>query len=383
MKKIEIELNKKIDKNEFSKIVGFISENILEYRIQGDKLIVEVEDRTDIGSFIKNVEKISVKFKTIDNEEIIFENKKKHNGYINSFECVKSFSEGMITLTGQALFLYKYFDEIFKNLLNDVFKEDVCDLVEKLYPVMLPMSSYRKTGYLKRSPQYSIFCSTVIENITVLENMDELKEDEYQSIMNSPKYSLSPSACFHVYEEYANQELPKNTIVTFVQSVFRNEGRFNFSQFGRMKDYHVREMVFIGDEEFVNLSRSKMIGRVNEYIKFINMNAKMQVASDPFVLPKMQTFKKIQKMEKSKYELLLSYNDEKYMSVASFNLHGSAFTYPFNITVKDKETVTGCIGFGLERFVLCFLSQYGENAQNWPDIIKNSYIKYTMEIEND
>ena len=383
MKRIEIELNKRIDKNEFSKIVGFLSEDILEYRIQDDKLIVEVEDSTDIGSFIKNVEKISVKFRTNDNEEVIFENPQKHNGYINSFECVKSFSEGMLTLTGQALFLYKYFDEIFEYLLYDVFKNDVCELIEKLYPVMLPVSSYRKTGYLKRSPQYSIFCSTVIEDITVLENMDELTEDEYQSIMNSPKYSLSPSACFHVYEEYANQELPKNTIVTFVQSVFRNEGRFNFSQFGRMKDYHVREMVFIGDEEFVNLSRSKMIQRINEYIKSINMNAKMQVASDPFVLPKMQTFKKIQKMEKSKYELLLAYNDEKYMSVASFNLHGSAFTYPFSITVKGKETVTGCIGFGLERFVLCFLSQYGENVENWPEIIKKSYNNYTMKIEND
>lgn len=240
---------------------------------------------------------------------------------------------------------------------------------------MLPIDSYRKTGYLKRSPQYSIFCSSVVENMNILNDFEQLQESEYTKVMNSPKYSLSPSACFHVYEEYAGIELNRNTIVTFTQSVFRNEGRFNFSQFGRMKDYHVREIVFIGDNDFVNTSRKKMLDKVEEFVKSIGIDAKVQVASDPFVLPKMQTFKKIQKMEKSKYELLVSYNKEKYLSVASFNLHGTAFTYPFDISVKDKETVTGCIGCGLERFVLCFLSQFGEEIEKWPEIIKNEYIK--------
>ena len=39
------------------------------------------------------------------------------------------------------------------------------------------------------------------------------------------------------------------------------------------------------------------------------------------------------------------------------------------------NTVTGCIGFGLERWVIAFISQFGIDINNWPDEIKNAYKK--------
>jgi seryl-tRNA synthetase len=64
------------------------------------------------------------------------------------------------------------------------------------------------------------------------------------------------------------------------------------------------------------------------------------------------------------------------ISTASFNLHGKAFTDPFNISVKNcKDTVTGCIGFGLQRWLTAFISQYNWDDNNWPEIIKQEYIK--------
>ena len=56
-----------------------------------------------------------------------------------------------------------------------------------------------------------------------------------------------------------------------------------------------------------------------------------------------------------------------------FCLHGTAFTHPFDISMKESEAVTGCIGYGLERFVLAFLSQYGENVETWPEVIRAAY----------
>ena len=41
----------------------------------------------------------------------------------------------------------------------------------------------------------------------------------------------------------------------------------------------------------------------------------------------------------------------------------------------NKETVTGCIGYGLERFVLAFLAQYGDNIDKWPAMVRNEYEK--------
>lgn len=79
--------------------------------------------------------------------------------------------------------------------------------------------------------------------------------------------------------------------------------------------------------------------------------------------------------EGSKYELLLKYSSKKSIAVASFNIHGTAFTQPFNIKIKNIETpVTGCAGFGIERWVLAFIAQYGWDDNQWPLIIKE-YIK--------
>ncbi len=106
------------------------------------------------------------------------------------------------------------------------------------------------------------------------------------------------------------------------------------------------------------------------------MNAKIITASDPFILPRMQKLKKMQIKESSKYELRMAYTEEEDMSVASFNIHGTAFTYPFDIKIKNlEETVTGCVGYGLERLVLAFLSQYGENVSNWPEDLQKEYEK--------
>ena len=89
-------------------------------------------------------------------------------------------------------------------------------------------------------------------------------------------------------------------------------------------------------------------------------------------MPKMQKFKKIQIQEKSKYELLLNYEENKRIAAASFNIHGTVFTNSFGINIKNVDNpVTGCVGFGLERWVLAFAAQYGWCDKNWPSIVQD------------
>ena len=38
---------------------------------------------------------------------------------------------------------------------------------------------------------------------------------------------------------------------------FRNEGRFNYSEIGRLMGYHVREIVMIGSADFVSNIRKE------------------------------------------------------------------------------------------------------------------------------
>lgn len=374
MKTVRLELSNNTEWDELKKIVGFVSEKIQNYHLNNNILEIEVLDETDETELILGLQEVSKKYiSDSEGEKILFDNCVNVLDYQHDFRSIHYYDQGMVSLTGQSLFLYDFFNQKFENMVKELFDNSDVALTEKLYPVMLPIHGYKKTGYLKRTPQYAIFCCSAIENMKLLNEMDGMDFSEYKRLIDTPKYALSPSACFHVYEEYKDKILVKNTVVTFTQSVFRNEGRFNFSQFGRMRDYHVREIVFIGDYQFVTSARELEMDAVKDFIVRMEINARMVLASDAFILPKMQKFKKIQKIDKSKYELQFSCDHEEYMSVASFNLHGEAFALPFNIKVDNKDTVTGCIGFGLERFVLAFLSQYGEDSNQWPKDIKEAY----------
>lgn len=200
---------------------------------------------------------------------------------------------------------------------------------------------------------------------------------EYYAFLVFANYLIvtTPSACFHTYIEYQNQTLDKNSVITFKQNVFRNEGRLNYKEKGRLMDYHVREIVFIGDEKFVEKQRLQLMKDSEVFMKEHQLEGDISLATDSFVLPKMQMYKTIQKIDKTKYEMHLNVEKDKNISVASFNLHGKAFTDPFNISVKDTDTVTGCVGFGLQRWVIAFVCQYGWDEQNWPEKIKKAYMQ--------
>lgn len=221
------------------------------------------------------------------------------------------------------------------------------------------------------------FIEMAREDINTLKRIEKeiVVKGDRLDILSQPCFALSPSACFHVYAEYKNQVLGQNMLITFTQNVFRNEGRLNFKEVGRLRDYHVKEIVFLGDEDYVASKRNEAIDKVCLLLEEWELDGNISSSADPFVLPKMQKFKKIQKREKIKYEVQLYYNEKETMAVASFNLHGGAFTHAFNIKLNgNKEAVTGCIGFGLERWVLCFLARHGEDVTHWPEKVREEYI---------
>lgn len=357
-----------VDIDEYIKNVGFISENIISINRNGNKLLVEIEgdDSNEIIDSIKSTAEKYVNGTTL--EKTLFENNvnfSEHEIYSNS---IKKLTEGSVVLNDRAIFLFNFFDKKFEYFAHSL------GAIDKIYPVLLPVNAYSKTGYLRRTPQYSMFCSSVNENLTELNELDKYIQDgRVSKILKVPKLALSPSACFHTYLEYENTIISGKKVVTFVQNVFRNEGRFNYSEIGRLMDYHVREVVILGSPEDVHKFRENMLEIIKNFLLTLKLDAKIVVAADPFVIPKMQDYKKIQIIDASKYELKASVTKNKMIALASFNLHGKAFTDPFNIQIKDVDAVSACVGFGIERWVIAFVGQYGLDVDAWPNYIKESY----------
>lgn len=290
-----------------------------------------------------------------NSEEIYFKNMVEREyvstDNIMSGKNIINFGKGSIGLSGKALELFRYFDSTFKDFAIEL------GGVEEQYPVLLNNKTLKDTGYLRTSPQYIHYVNPVKDDMEILSDL--WKYEGAEEFYSGSVGVLSPSACFHVYENYRNSILEQCKTVTLLQNVFRNEGKFNQNEYGRLRDYHVREIVFIGSEDYVRKSLKILMDKTGEFVKETGLTGEIKTASDSFILPDMQKYKIIQLKNKVKYEVKLNYSKTLQLSAASFNFHGKTFTHPFNIKVENKEeTVTGCVGYGLERWVLAYLSQF-------------------------
>ena len=361
------------DIDEFIKSICFVSPDIQNIISTEKGIEIEVSDSSSAIGIKALLIELEKKYKVPNkNIEKYYENKIENNKFydVKVFKSeIISFNDGQIGFGEKGKFLFEYFDSKFSEFAYEL------GASEKLYPVLLPLSDYYKTGYISKTPQYSIFCASVNENLEDLERVDAVvRNKKIKDIIKEPRFALSPSACFHTYLEYKNKILKDNTIVTFRQNVFRNEGRLNYNEIGRLCDYHVREIVMIGSNDFVSDNRDRIMQKSKEFMSKLQLMGDISLASDSFVIPKMQMYRKIQQIDKSKYEMHLNISQEKTISTASYNLHGKAFTDPFNISVKNcQDTVTACVGFGLQRWVLAFFSQYGIDEDTWPEEVKNKY----------
>lgn len=311
--------------------------------------IVDIMNFIRVYSSEKGIINIAEKTLMSNDAEVRYNSSKCSKQYydFDAFTSVVDLGNGSIILKEQSLFLFNMFNEYFSDIVKFVFE----DYEQREYPVMLSVDKYQKTGYLKNSPQYAIFCSTVRENISELENVDNsLRSQCVDRYLKYPQYALSPSACFHTYVELENMILDNPKVFTFVQRVFRNEGRFNINTFARLRDYHVREIVIVGDWNYVRTKRELLMTETINLLKKLGIEGDLTVASDPFIIPKMQKYKKIQVCEKSKYSIA----ELKALKIEKLECKGQLFTirniavFGDTIVCLDKNMYLGKVDYEVE-----------------------------------
>lgn len=220
-------------------------------------------------------------------------------------------------------------------------------------PAMLDLDVLKRCNYLESFPHHLSIVSTIKEDRlgAVSQSKDFTLED-----VSITKKVLTPAACLHIYPMLEGQEITQKIITTKAR-VYRYEGN-RYDEVGRLWDYTVREIVFVGSHEYVRDMLAKMQEQVLAYGQTITKNAKLIPSSDVFYENRRNTVKKkLQVANDKKFELIIPI-DGKDVAVASFNFHGNHFSMPFHFDNKNT-IVTGCVGFGLERWLLAKLFYKG------------------------
>lgn len=180
---------------------------------------------------------------------------------------------------------------------------------------------------------------------------------------------LNPALCYHVYHIYGGKHLNKSEYVSLMGQCFRHEKSYAFLQ--RMKNFSMFEIVAIGDYKEVERFRKSLLVDTFAFAEKLGLQGQLERAYDPFFVNKDNKGKVLlQKLFPLKFELKIKTGGKNDLAVASFNNHQDFFGRRFHILLAKKiEAHSGCVAFGIERWIYAFLSHFGMDEKTWPSFI--------------
>jgi seryl-tRNA synthetase len=178
---------------------------------------------------------------------------------------------------------------------------------------------------------------------------------------NGRGYCLSPAVCYHAYEQFAGRRFDRPMTITAESPCFREADRKAGGD-GRLWEFTMREVVFVGVSEWVAARRADWMTRISEFAASIGLDGSLEPATDLFFGSTGRGKRLLQQVKGLKYELRLTAGQGS-LPVASFNLHETFFGQRFGMTLEGgADAHSACVAFGLERWVLVFLEQHGPAA---------------------
>lgn len=217
------------------------------------------------------------------------------------------------------------------------------NIFEVKIPSLISEDILEKCGYFETFPQH----------LTQLAAYGEQRTTK-------KKCFLTPAACIHIYP-MLKKGFHMNSCYTTLERVYRYENG-NFTNEERLWEFTVREIVFVGQEKFVKEALKDIECKALEYAMGFNPDAKIVQAHDSFVPSKENLIReKLQTANHLKDELIVHYKGRE-IAIASFNFHGNHFSKTFGFDQNNK-VVTGCVGFGMERWML-YLDENSGTGEN-------------------
>jgi hypothetical protein len=102
----------------------------------------------------------------------------------------------------------------------------------------------------------------------------------------------------------------------------------------------------------------------------LGLDARLEVAADPFFGAGERYLKATQREQRLKWECLAPVADGVRQAVASANYHKDRFGVAFGMIVNGAPAHSACVGFGLERIVLALTYAHGPDRSRWPEPLR-------------
>ena len=291
---------------------------------------------------------------------------------------VLELGRGQVGLAGPALALVRTLDEECAAIGKERF-----GAVDQTYPALIPASVLGRCGYFASFPQAVSMVAHLVEDYDLIEQFRQANATSPEltipnpSALPTPEACLVPAVCYHCYQSLEGQTLGEGGhLVTSMGKCFRYESS-NIVGLDRLWDFTMREIIFVGGEALVTAHRQRAMDAVVDQLARWDLDGAIETANDPFFPTTYGAKTYWQVRSDLKFELRLAIEpsasgEARTLACGSFNLHENFFGKTFDITAANGEPAfTGCVGWGLERWVLACFTQHGYEPSDWPEWLRH------------
>jgi seryl-tRNA synthetase len=274
-----------------------------------------------------------------------------------------NFDDGLVPLQGASVQLRRHLDALFCHWATLV------KAVEYSFPPVLSVTSLALADYFTSFPHLATLITQIdptqgeVERFVQATSNQQLTEIDKEHL-TSAHYVLPSAACYAVYNYFRGKQLRADLYITVCSPCFRHENTYRPGE--RQWMFQMREIVCIGQQESVKAFLDTYRHLLTEKLTAAGMPFKLAEATDPF-FNKRDPRLMMQRLEPLKHEIL--YRDR--LAISSLNFHRDFFGDRFAICDRTGETAySGCVAFGLERWLSSCIHEYGEDWENWPAVLR-------------
>ena len=318
------------------------------------------------------------------NVKVFYENTRKDEGEYETDSNLKladagwlhEYGRGQVAYSGPVLELAR----LINRKAGEIYT-DKLGATDGHFPALVDADTLKQAGYIDSHPNAVTFIGNVLEDFDAIEEFRVANSCSEGALLPPLEHvhvdtmCLNPAACIPCYPTLTGKKIESGECHSWLGRVFRYESR-NISGLERLYEFNVRELVFVGDEAFAQQSREKSLEAVEELIEFFDLDAVIQTATDPFFATVSAARKFWQQAQEVKNEIQIPVaqpdGSKKSMACGSINLHGNFFGTQFDIQCANGEPAnTGCVGLGIERWVLACFSQHSLDPSRWPSEVRD------------
>jgi seryl-tRNA synthetase len=267
---------------------------------------------------------------------------------------------GQSVLSGPLLALAQRLDAHFRSWSQEWQAKDYA------FPAFLPVRDLARLDYFHSFPHLVTFPVTLEaddDNLRRFANHHRVGNDGAVELTGTAPVCdvLTPAACYHCYAQHRDAVLDQPLYLTTRATCFRRER--HYAPLERQWSFSMREIVCIGSEEEVTTFLGQFRGKVEAFLEEIRLPVAWLAATDPFFDPGRNAKYFGQKLAPLKTEVVF----DRRVALGSVNFHRDYFGEAYSIARGDSPACSGCVAFGIERWILAFLACFGPSEADWPD----------------